>query len=277
MAKLLVFTDLHMLPEGKTIIGLDPVQRFSAGLAHALRLHPDADRLIITGDLTHHGDRESYLRLKALLDGLPVPVSITIGNHDERETFLSVFSQAARDENGFVQETVDLPDARLVILDTYIPTRRGEADYASGLLCEKRLDWLDRQLLDAGERPVLIFMHHPPHDTGFKGMDAIKLRNGDAFYDLVGRHGNVRHLFAGHVHRTIGGSHRGIPFSIFKSPLHQQPMPFDIDDTSSSVDEPGAYGIVVTTPHGLQVHTEDFEIAARARTALDRAEGGLSG
>jgi hypothetical protein len=65
------------------------------------------------------------------------------------------------------------------------------------------------------------------------------------------------------VLRTIGGSHRGIPFSIFKSPVHQQPMPFDMPNASLSVDEPGAYGIVVVTEEGLQVHNEDYEIARR--------------
>lgn len=274
MAKILIFTDLHMLPKGQRIIGLDPLARLQAGLAHAARLHPDADRLVITGDLTHQGDIASYERVRSLIEDYPVPVSLTIGNHDNRERFQSVFPDAARDENGFVQEVIDLEDVRLVILDTYIPVVRGDPDYSRGLLCAQRLDWLDRQLAGAGQRPVLVFMHHPPHDTGFKGMDAIKLINGEAFYAVVERHGNVRHIFAGHVHRTIGGSHRGIPFSIFKSPLHQQPMPFDIDDTSSSVDEPGAYGIVVTTPLGLQVHTEDYEIAERASRALDLSAPG---
>lgn len=269
MAKIIVFTDLHMLPEGQTIIGLDPFARLAAGLNHATRLHPDADRLIITGDLTHHGDAASYQRVRSLLEACPLPVSMTIGNHDRREAFQAAFPEVARDENGFVQECIDLDDVRLVILDTYIPVAKGDPDYSKGLLCAQRLAWLDRQLAEAGDRPVLIFMHHPPHDTGFRGMDAIKLINGEDFYAVVERHGNVRHLFAGHVHRTIGGSHRGIPFSIFKSPLHQQPMPFDINDTSSSVDEPGAYGIVVTTPHGLQVHTEDYELAERASRALD--------
>lgn len=271
MAKIIVFTDLHMLPEGQTIIGLDPFARLASGLSHAARMHPDADRLIITGDITHHGDPDSYRRVNALLQDYPLPVSLTIGNHDRREPFQAVFPEAARDENGFVQEVIDLPDVRLLILDTHIPVPRGDPDYSKGLLCDLRLGWLDRQLSEAGARPVLVFMHHPPHDTGFKGMDAIKLINGDAFYDVVERHGNVRHIFAGHVHRTIGGSHRGIPFSIFKSPLHQQPMPFDIDDTSSSVDEPGAYGIIVTTAEGLQVHTEDYELAEKASRALDRS------
>lgn len=273
MAKIIVFTDLHMLPEGETIIGLDPFARLERGLTHAARMHPDADRLIITGDLTHHGDRASYERVRQLIENHACPVSLTIGNHDRREPFQAVFPNAARDENGFVQEVIDFPDVRAVILDTHIPVAKGDPDYSKGLLCEHRLAWLDRQLSTAGTRPVLVFMHHPPHDTGFRGMDAIKLINGDAFYSVVERHGNVRHIFAGHVHRTIGGSHRGIPFSIFKSPLHQQPMPFDIDDTSSSVDEPGAYGIIVTTPLGVQVHTEDYELAAQASRAMDLSTG----
>ena len=125
------------------------------------------------------------------------------------------------------------------------------------------MEWLDRQLETAGDRPVLLFMHHPPHATGFSGMDQIRLINEVEFYDLVKKRGNVLHIFAGHVHRTIGGSHRGIPFSIFKSTVHQQPMPFEAPNASLSVDEPGAYGIVVVTPEGLQVHNEDYEIARR--------------
>ena len=68
-------------------------------------------------------------------------------------------------------------------------------------------------------------------------------------------------MFAGHVHRTISGSYRGLPFSVFKSPVHQQPMSFDSDDHSLSVDEPAAYGIVFLREQGVLVHTEDYEIS----------------
>ena len=125
-------------------------------------------------------------------------------------------------------------------------------------------------LATAGRRAVVIFMHHPPHATGFVGMDALRLCNETEFYRLLATAGNVRHIFAGHVHRTISGSCRGIPFSIFKSPVHQQPMTFDLPDSSLSVDEPAAYGIVFLRRDGILVHTEDYEISQGNEPVLGR-------
>ena len=64
------------------------------------------------------------------------------------------------------------------------------------------------------------------------------------FRSVLKSHGNVRHIIAGHIHRTINGSVRGIPFSIFKSPVHQQPMTFDSEDASLSVAEPGSRALL---------------------------------
>ena len=263
MTKLIIFSDLHMVPEGETIIGLDPYRRLANGIAHVNRYHADADRVIFAGDLTHRADRASYERLKALLGELTPPAALMIGNHDRREVFLDVFAETAVDANGFVQQVLDFPDCRAILLDTLFAPPYDYPVSHAGHLCDRRLAWLDRQLEEAGGRPALIFMHHPPHISGFAGIDMIRLVNEDDFYALVKRHGNVRHIFAGHVHRTISGSSRGIPFSIFKSPVHQQPMPFDTADASLSVDEPAAYGIALVTGDGVLVHTEDYEIARR--------------
>ena len=265
MTKLIVFTDLHITPEGGRIIGLDPVARLRNGIRHVNRHHADAARVIFTGDLAHRGDAPSYVRLRELLNELRCPYSLLVGNHDHRQRFLDCFPESPVDENGFVQQVVDVGSdvdgARLILLDTlFAPPYEFPASY-SGYLCERRLAWMDRQLREAENRPVIVFMHHPPHATGFAGMDAIALRNGEAFYEVLSRHGNVRHIVAGHVHRTISGSSHGIPFSVFKSPCHQQPMNFGSMDTSLSVDEPAAYGIIFLRPDGVLVHTEDYEIS----------------
>ena len=113
MAKILLMTDLHMTPEGETIIGLDPLARLQAGLHHAAGVHPDADCLILMGDLTHHGLPEEYARLKEALRNLPWPVTLMLGNHDARPAFRATFPEAPTDAAGFVQSIVDLGELRL--------------------------------------------------------------------------------------------------------------------------------------------------------------------
>lgn len=61
--KLVHISDIHINPE--PILGFDPIRNFEACLAHVAEFHADAGRIVITGDLTHHGKAESYERLKA--------------------------------------------------------------------------------------------------------------------------------------------------------------------------------------------------------------------
>lgn len=259
MAKILVMTDLHITPEGQTIIGLDPGARLLAGLIHAGKAHPDADRLVLMGDLTHHGTDKEYARLKSLLADLPWPVTLMIGNHDIRAGFLASFPEAATDPKGFVQCSVDLGDVRLICLDSHETAPRIEH---SGTLCPARLTWLE-ETLSRSEKPCLVCLHHPPFDTGFTGMDRIGLTNAADLRRVLTRHSQVAHVFAGHIHRTITASIGGLPITVFKSPCHQMPMILGEEGSGHSVDEPGAYGIILTQGDSVVVHFEDFTLPAQ--------------
>lgn len=260
MSKIIVFTDTHMelcVPEGK----FDPDVQLAKGLAHVNKHHSDAELVIFCGDLTDKGDVASYEKLKARLQDLQVPFQLLLGNHDKRENFLSVFSQAVRDENGFIQQVIETQHARLILLDTLNGPPYKYPFSHMGVLCEARLSWLDKQLSEAGDKPCIIFMHHPPHDTGFAGMDVIKLMEGDAFYELINKHGNVTQLVCGHVHRTISGSHKGVAFCVFKSTVGQMPMLFDDNKTNLEINEPSSYGMLFPHADGVVVHSEDFELS----------------
>src|SRR3546814_3964509 len=89
--KLIQLTDIHLTAPGQTIGGRDPNANFERALTHALEQHPDAEAIAITGDLSDWGDRADYERLRDRIAGLPMPVHLAIGNHDDRETFLQVF------------------------------------------------------------------------------------------------------------------------------------------------------------------------------------------
>jgi 3',5'-cyclic AMP phosphodiesterase CpdA len=140
----------------------------------------------------------------------------------------------------------------------------------SGFLCEDRLNWLRQQLDAAQGRRVLIFMHHHPHKIGFAGMDMINMRNGAELLGLLGSYPNVAHFFAGHVHRTISGTTRGIGFSMFNITCHQAHFVQLVQDPTLSVEEPAAYGIILLDENSVIAHTDDFEIAQMSTdTATD--------
>ena len=264
MTKLLVMTDVHLVPPPQKIIGLDPRQRLKDGLAHAAENHPDADRLIIMGDLTNLGDAPSYEILRGLLGDVPWPVTLMLGNHDHRETFTGVFPDQSTDPNGYVQSALDIGDARIITLDTLDDAPKIRE---AGILCKDRIDWL-QDVLDT-DRPCLMFMHHPPFMTGFTGMDGIALQDAEQFRALL-KNGPVKHLFAGHVHRTITATVEGVSMTIFKSTCHQMPMLLGQDGFSHAVDEPGAYGIVTTENGNVIVHFEDFTLPRQNVEQFDR-------
>lgn len=258
-AKVLALADLHLLAGSERIIGLDPWARFETVLSRALSDHPDAALLVLIGDLAHHGEALVYRRLADRLARVPVPVLPMLGNHDRREPFREAFPDAPVSPGGFVQAARDAGPARILTLDTLDgpPYPRG---HHAGRLCGTRLDWLDRELDASANRPVVVFLHHPPFPVGLPGMDRIALAEPAPLLDRLRRHGRA-HLVAGHIHRTISGSTAGVPWTILKSPCHQAPLDLNTPDASLSIDEPGAYGLLLLSSDGVVVHSEDATLS----------------
>ena len=65
--------------------------RFRATLDRLSEAPSRPDMLVLTGDITDHGDRESFATTVALLAGCPFPVWPMVGNHDSREGLLHAF------------------------------------------------------------------------------------------------------------------------------------------------------------------------------------------
>jgi Icc protein len=253
MDKILVLTDLHLRGAGKTIIGLDPTARLQQTLDAALNDHPDAKALILMGDLTHSGRLEEYDILRDMLRDCPVPVTYMLGNHDQRAPFRAAFPAALVTPQGHVQRIIDLAHHRIITLDTHDAAANPAH---SGLLCADRLAWLDAALAGSHGRMALVFAHHPPHAVGLPGMDAIALKNGDDLLDRLRT--TPAHLFCGHIHRTISGQARGVAFTMFKSTCHQAPLDLIRPDSTLSVAEPAAYGLLLLSEGGVIAHSEDI-------------------
>jgi 3',5'-cyclic AMP phosphodiesterase CpdA len=206
------FTDSHLPPPGESVQGQDPAPALAAALADAAGRHGPggpmpASFAVFTGDLVRDGEPAAYARLRGMLDGLPWPAHLLLGNHDDRGAFRNAFPKAPVDADGFVQQAVPTPAGTCLMLDTHAPGRPG------GELCARRLGWLAARLAE-GTGPVMLFLHHPPMPVGIPAMDAMGLRDADALWEALAPHrARVRHLFHGHLHRPIAGSWRGVPLS----------------------------------------------------------------
>ena len=265
--KLIHITDLHLMPPGELLWGLDPFARLDAALTDIAAHHADADLCVITGDLTEKGDVAAYEMLKKRLARFPLETHLLLGNHDDRANYLAVFGGS--DVHGHVQHAIMRDGCHLLFLDTL----KGPPSSA-GLYDAPRRKWLKARLEEADGAPVYLFMHHPPFDIGHKLMDLIKLDDAEAFAAVLDGH-DVRHIFFGHAHRTIFGSWNGIAFSALPSLNHQLPLVGGSVETVYS-DEPPMYAAVTISPEMTVVHSDAFLDRRPARMPKDAERGNWS-
>ena len=263
--KFIHLTDPHCLPVGVPLYGSMPRQRLDEAVLSINKAHADAACLFITGDLVEDARVASYLELRQVLSGLHMPYHLLLGNHDRRSPFLAVFPETPQTEDGFVQYAVETSAGIMICLDTL------DESHAAGVLCKRRLGWLRAELSRHADKPVFIFMHHPPLRLGIPGMDAMSLRNPADFWDCVTAHRTVRHVFFGHVHRTISGVFCGVPFANQRGTNHQvaleQADPLEVTGTL----EPPAYSVVLCDLEQVTVHTSGFGDHSPRFSLADRA------
>ena len=252
--KLIHLTDTHLVEPGLRLYGLDPQARLEAAISDIVKHHSDAALTVVTGDLTHWGEPAAYRCYGECVARLPMPVVSMVGNHDRRAACLAALTTAPRDRNGFVQGFRDTPYGRCIFLDTL-----DERSHA-GQMCEQRLGWLAETLAETPPGlPILLFMHHPPFSVGIHEMDRISLAQRAEFAEVIWPYrSRVRHLFFGHVHRPIGGSWQGIPFSTLRGTNHQVWFDLEPDCPHLASHEPPAYGVVLIDDDMVVAHSHDF-------------------
>jgi Icc protein len=253
--KFVILTDPHFVPPGQLLFGLDPQAHLAWAVEVINRDHPDIAFVVLLGDLTNRGEAAAYASIAETLEPLNAPLIPLTGNHDSRGPFCEAVPRVDRDANGFIQALRVFDAASILTLDTL-----DEAGGTSaGVLCQDRLAFLESALAEVpADRPLLVFQHHPPFDTGLKAMDRIKLRNPDDEWAVFERTRRPDYLFMGHVHRPISGLWRGVPFHIQRGVSHQVGFDFkNIDGIPGSYEEPD-YALVEVGAEGVVIHQRPF-------------------
>ncbi len=187
--KLIQITDphLHADPAARSRTGV-PFAQLEAVVVAVIAECPDV--VVVTGDISQDESAASYAAAARLFDTLPCPWYWLPGNHDRLDIMAAERPLA---------DAVELGDWRMLLLNTQVPGK------PHGRLGAERLSALERQLED-NDRPTLIAMHHPPVAVGADWMDAIGLKDREAFWQALALYPQVQTVVFGHAHQALAST-----------------------------------------------------------------------
>jgi Icc protein len=198
--RLLQLSDTHLFGAAdRALRGIVTRASLQAVLRHARAHHWDADALLLTGDLVND-DAAGYTTVRELLGNVGKPVWCLPGNHDDvsamkRELNAAPFSICGHHDVG---------GWRVVMLDSCVPGQ------AHGRISAGELARLDAALASAGDRHVLVSLHHHPVRMASRWLDSVALQNADDFFSVTDRYPQLRAIAWGHVHQPYDSRRKGV-------------------------------------------------------------------
>ena len=155
---------------GKNFSGKEQRLRWICEQIASMNPHPA--KVLILGDIAFQiGSVDNYRMAKKSLDILTaagIPWEATMGNHDDRLTFLEVFPEQRLDPepvpNRMVR-IVEMPEYDILVLDSHQPLEEpiDQDNPGDGYLNRASLAWLKGQVEDHDRRnrPYCVASHHP--------------------------------------------------------------------------------------------------------------------
>lgn len=198
--RLIQITDPHLFANpGKSLRGVD-TDRSLRNVLQRVGQDPNADALLLTGDLVQDETRAGYVRLKQYVDELGLPTFSIPGNHDDPEVMEEVLAGSKSQVGGHAT----INNWCLVFISSFLQGSAG------GKISDSELQRLSDILAINTEKHVLICLHHHPVNIGSRWLDGVGLQNGSAFWDVVDKHSNVRCIVWGHVHQEHDSLRNGV-------------------------------------------------------------------
>lgn len=195
-----LFSDTHIAADrARTARGINMADHLKAVCREVLELPSRPAGVIVSGDCAFNsGETEDYATFMELLrplreDGLPV--SLTIGNHDNRAHFWSALPDAEPSKRPLADHNVAViktARANWFVLDSLEKTL-----VTHGVLGETQLAWLAQELDRHADKPAIVVVHHQPTLIG--PADGA-LQDTGKLMGILRPRKQVKAYFFGHTH-----------------------------------------------------------------------------
>lgn len=232
-------SDMHVVNEGELCNEFIPTNDMLINtIGRINEIKPKVDIIIATGDLTQNGTKSEYKNLKKILSNIDIPVYLIPGNHDNPNNLKDVFqNHNYLPTKGSLSYVIKEFPITIIGIDTTIESS------PSGEISEKLLNWLENELEKSRDKPVIIFMHHPPFKTGIWWMDAIGLKGKKKFELTLKKFNNIEAVLCGHIHRQVQRRWAGTIGYIAPSTAHQLELDLEGNCLLGCTYDPPAFSI----------------------------------
>jgi 3',5'-cyclic AMP phosphodiesterase CpdA len=173
--------------------GFNMVDNFKRITPEVIEMKPEL--VMLNGDGARlEGKVEDYQALKGLLQPINAvaPVCVSLGNHDDRTNFGTVFKANTGEKQKVTGKNVLILEhdlLRFVVLDSLMYTNK-----TAGQLGKAQRDWLAEYLPTAKDRPVAIFVHHSLENNDGDLVDV------DHLFEILKHNRHVKTIIYGHSH-----------------------------------------------------------------------------
>ncbi len=194
-----LLSDIHLAADASRVArGINMTDHFTRVSRELLALRKLPARAFITGDCAYNnGEVGDYGQLTALLEPIraaQVPVTLALGNHDNRERFWEALQEQKAAKRPLADRQVAMlqtPRANWFVLDSLEKTLS-----TPGLLGQEQLDWLARALDANPSKPALVLLHHNPGTMA----SVSGLKDTEALFEILRPRKQVKAYIFGHTH-----------------------------------------------------------------------------
>lgn len=221
--RLVQLTDSHLFGDpSRRLQGMDTRASFDAVVDLVRAERPEIDLILGTGDVAQDSSDTAYRYFYDAALSLCDDMVWIPGNHDEASIMNALdFGQECN------RKVVDNDHWRIILLDSSV------SKSVYGFLEPDELSFLEESLSTAGDRHVLITLHHHPIPSECVWLDNHNLKNTDDFHALVARFPQIKAILWGHIHQYVDKTINGIRYLATPSTCIQfapQQVDFKLDD-----------------------------------------------
>lgn len=185
---------------------------FREAVDEVLGLETPPAALLINGDLAlrdgQPGDYRHFAKLLAPLREANINLHLTLGNHDNRETFYDVLREERPAEPPIESRHISVVQSRhanFFLLDSLMETM-----VTQGKIGETQSAWLARALDNHPDKAAIIVTHHNPRLGGDPDHFPGGLTDSEELWQVLEPRKQVKAYIHGHIHHWSLAEHQGI-------------------------------------------------------------------